>query len=178
MRHRRQREQVPSLPPMPVPSPTMLRLNDEGVVIDFPVPVLRPDAYCWAATMWPDPAQPGGWGRARWWDVRMCRPGYQPVALEYSDLIEFGADLPIGTGRHAAFVPVRWYGILLSSSRWELVAHGPHPTPEAAQRVARELRSSLAYRIIGQIELAPPASARPTPRLPLYLQTPIRSSGG
>jgi len=117
-------------------------------------------------------AQPGGWGRARWWDVRMGRPGYQPVALEYSDLIEFGADLPVGTGRHATWFPVRWYGILLSTSRWELVAHRPHRTPEAAQRVAQDLRSSLAYRLIGQIELAPPPSARPAPRRQLYLQEP------
>jgi hypothetical protein len=173
MRHRHQpAEHLPSLPPMPPPAPTMLRLNDAGAVIDLPVPVLRRDAYCWAATMWPDPAQPGGWGRACWWDVRMGRPGYQPVALEYADLIEFGADLPVGTGRHASWFPVRWYGILLSTSRWELVAHGGHPTPAAAQRVAQELRSSLAYRLIGHIELASPPSARPAPRRQLYLQEP------
>jgi hypothetical protein len=112
MRHRAQPvEHLASLPPMPPPAPTMLRLNDAGAVIDLPVPVLRRDAYCWAATMWPDPAQPSGWGRARWWDVQMGRPGYQPVALEYADLIEFGADLPTRTGRHATWLPVRWYGI-------------------------------------------------------------------
>jgi hypothetical protein len=136
----------------------MLRVLFDGTVIDFPAPILRPDARCWAATLWPDPTQPGGWGRALWWDAGLVRPAYRPVALQYSDIIEFGADLPVGSGRHATIFPVRWYGIMLSRSQWELVAHGPHPTPEAAQRVAQELRSSLAYRLIGQIELAPPAS--------------------
>lgn len=169
---RRSIEATPSRPPMPPPAPTMLRISGDGTVIDFPAPILRPDARCWAATCWPDPAQPGGWGRALWWDVRMGRPGYQPVALQYSDIIEFGADLPVGTGRKATVLPIRWYGIMLSRSRWELVAHGPHHSPDDAQRVAEELRSCLAYRVIGQIELPPPRSARPAPRPRLYLQTP------
>jgi hypothetical protein len=51
---------------MPAPTPTMLRIAEDGTVIDFPTPILRPDAHCWAATIWPDPAQPGAWGRALW----------------------------------------------------------------------------------------------------------------
>jgi hypothetical protein len=69
-------------------------------------------------------------------------------------------------------VPVRWYGILLSTSRYELIAHGPHPSADAAQRVAQDLRSTLAYRIIGKIELAAPRTAKPPPRARLYLQEP------
>jgi hypothetical protein len=169
---RRSQQPMPSLPPLPAPAPTMLRISTDRTVIDFPVPVLRPDARCWAATCWPDPTQPGGWGRAFWWGPQPGRPGYQPVALEYSDIIEFGADLPVGRGRGTKFLPVRWYGILLSTSRYELIAHGPHLTPEAASRVAQELRSSLAYRIIGDIALPPPRSSRPAPRSRLYAQTP------
>jgi hypothetical protein len=165
-------EPVPSRPPLPPPAPTMLRISTDGAVIDFPAPVLRPDAHRWAATCWPDPAQPGGWGRALWWGPQPGRPGYQPVALEYSDIIEFGADLPLGTGRRARSLPIRWYGILLSRSSYELIAHGPHATPDDAQRVATELRSCLAYRIIGEIALPPPRSARPAPRARLYAQTP------
>jgi hypothetical protein len=172
MRHRSTGPPLPSRPPYPPPAPVMLRISTDGAVIDFPAPVLRRDARCWAATCWPDPTQPGGWGRALWWGPIAGRPGYQPVALNFSDIIEFGADLPVGSGRKATVVAVRWYGILLSRSRYELVAHGPHATPDDAQRVGQELRSSLAYRLIGQIELAPPPSARPTPRPRLYFQTP------
>jgi hypothetical protein len=172
---RRRVEPEPSRPPLPPPSPTMLRISSHGAVIDFPAPVLRPDARCWAATCWPDPAQPGGWGRALWWVPELCRPGYQPVALEYSDIIEFGADLPVGTGRKTTLLPIRWYGVLLSRSRYELIAHGPHPTPDAAQRVAHEMRSTLAYRIIGTVALAPAPNARPAARTRLYAQ-PIPGS--
>jgi hypothetical protein len=165
-------EAAPSLPPMPPPVPQMLRISTDGTVIDFPAPVLRPDARCWAATCWPDPAQPGGWGRAVWWPPVAGRPGYQPVALNFSDIVEFGADLPVRSGRKTTVLPVRWYGIMLSQSRYELIVHGPHPTPDTAQRVAHDLRSSLAYRLIGQIELAPPRSTRPAPRPTLHFQTP------
>ncbi len=171
MRHRLA-EPNPSLPPMPPPAPTMLRISTHGKVIDFPAPILRPDARCWAATCWPDPTQPSGWGRALLWGPQVGRPGYQPIALEYSDIIEFGADLTSGSGRKFRTVPVRWYGILLSTSRYELVAHGPHRTPDAAQLVAQELRSTLAYRIIGQIALPAPRTAKAAPRARLYLQEP------
>jgi hypothetical protein len=163
---------TPSLPPTPTPAPTMLRVSTDGKVIDFPAPILRPDARCWAATCWPDPTQPGGWGRALWWGPQVGRPGYQPVALEYSDIIEFGADLITGSGRKARNVAVRWYGILLSTSRYELIAHGPHASADAAHRVAQDLRSALAYRVIGKIELAAPRTAKPPPRARLYLQEP------
>jgi hypothetical protein len=172
MRRHRTIEATPSRPPSPPPAPTMLRLSADGNVIDFPAPVLRPDALCWAATCWPDPSQPGGWGRALWWGPQPGRPGYQPVALEYSDVIEFGADLPLRADRNARSLPVRWYGILLSRSPHELIAHGPHQTPDQAQRVAQQLRSCLAYRIIGEIALPPPRSNRPAPRARLYAQTP------
>lgn len=152
---------TPARPPMPPPAPTMLRIATDGAVIDFPAPVLRPDARCFAATCWPDPTQPGGWGRAVWWGPTSWRPGYQPVALEYSDIIEFGADLPVGRGRKITWLPIRWYGIMLNCSPSELVAHGPHPSAADAYRVAAELRSSLAYRLIGSLELARPDSTRP-----------------
>lgn len=155
---RRHHPPPPSLPPMPPPAPTMLRLSADGTVIDFPAPILRPDARCFAATCWPDPTQPGGWGRALWWGPTGWRPGYQPIGLEYSDIIEFGADLPVGRGRKATVVPVRWYGIMLNRDQWHLVAHGPHPSAVDAYRVAQELRSHLAYRLIGSLELAPPDS--------------------
>ncbi len=123
----------------------MLRVAADRTVINFPVPVLRPDAHCWAATIWPDPAQSGGWDRALWWDWALSRPGYRPIALEYSDIREFGADLPVGTGRDAFLFPIRWYGMMLSRSRWELIAH---------------------------VELAPPGSSRPAPPGRLYFQEP------
>jgi hypothetical protein len=96
-----------------------------------------------------------------WWP-ESWRSGYRPVALEYSDIIEFGADLPLTTGRKPAWQAVRWYGVMLSESRYELIAHGPHRTPDDAQRVAEQLRSSLAYRIIGEIALPAPAPPLPT----------------
>jgi hypothetical protein len=92
----------------------------------------------------------------------------QDVIPTCSDIVEFGADLVVGTGRKARVLPIRWYGILLSRSRWELIAHGPHLTPDDAQRVALELRSCFAYRIVGEIALPPPRDARPAPKGRLY----------
>ena len=111
-RRRNERRRSPiSLPPLPEPAPHLLRVL-EGAVIDFPAPVLRPDAQRWAATCWPDPTQPGGWGRAMWWPSPYHR-GYVPVALDYADVVEFGADIPIRHRRITRWVPVRWYGVVI-----------------------------------------------------------------
>jgi len=135
-----------SLPPLPEAAPHLLRVL-EGAVIDFPAPVLHPDAQRWAATCWPDPTQPGGWGRAMWWPSPYHR-GYVPVALDYADIVEFGADIPIRTQRTTRWVPVRWYGMVIERSRERIVVHGPHPSPHAANGIAVELCDSLAYHRI------------------------------
>jgi hypothetical protein len=131
-----------SLPPLPAPCPRLLRIL-EGAVIDFPAPVLRSDAQRWAATCWPDPTQPGGWGRATWWPSPYHR-GLVPVALDYADIIEFGADIPIRSRRAVRWLPVRWYGVVIGRTPAALVVHGPHPTPAVIAGVAEELRDTVA----------------------------------
>jgi hypothetical protein len=130
-----------SLPPLPEPAPHLLRVL-EGAVIDFPAPVLHPDARRWAATCWPDPTQPGGWGRAIWWPSPYHR-GWLPVALDYADVVEFGADIPIRHGRR--WVPVRWYGIVIQRSTRQLIVYGPVSTPLMASAVAEDLKAAIAH---------------------------------
>jgi hypothetical protein len=138
----RRRQPAISLPPLPDAAPNLLRVL-EGAVIDFPAPVLHPDARRWAATCWPDPTQPGGWGRAIWWPSPYHR-GYVPVALDYADVVEFGADIPSRRGRTTRWVPVRWYGLVIERTAHFLIVHGPHSAPPAAKAVADELRGTIA----------------------------------
>jgi hypothetical protein len=131
------------VPPLPAPGPNLLRILD-GAVVDFPAPVLRPDVHRWAATCWVDPTEPGGWGRAVWWPSPYGR-GYVPVALDYADVVEFGADIPIRQGRATAWLPVRWYGIIVERAERWLIVHGPHLGPGSAKAVADDLRATVAY---------------------------------
>ncbi|MBW3641874.1 MAG: hypothetical protein KY447_03065, partial [Actinobacteria bacterium] len=96
------------------------------------------------ATCWPDPGQPGGWGRALWWSSPYSR-GYLPVALDYADVVEFAADIPVRRWWSTQWWPVRWYGVVVEDTRRGLVVYGPYPTPDAAQRIGDELRCTLAY---------------------------------
>ena len=140
---RRRRQPAISLPPMPDAAPNLLRVL-EGAVIDFPAPVLHPEARPWAATCWPDPTQPGGWGRAIWWPSPYHR-GYVPVALDYADVVEFGADIPTRRGRTTRWVPVRWYGLVVERTPQTLIVHGPYPNPAAAKAIGDELRQTVAF---------------------------------
>ncbi len=141
--HRPRRPAEITLPPLPEPRPHLLRVL-EGAVIDFPAPVLHPQAQRWAATCWPDAGQPGGWGRALWWSSPYSR-GYFPVALDYADIVEFAADIPIRHWWATRWWPVRWYGVVVQDTPRGLVVYGPYPTPDAAQRIGDELRCTLAY---------------------------------
>lgn len=132
-----------ALPPLPEPGPHLLRVL-EGAVVDFPAPVLHREARQWAATCWPDAAQPGGWARALWWTSPYGR-GYLPVALDYADVVEFAADIPVRQRWTTRWWPVRWYGVVVEESPRGLVVYGPYPNPGAAKGVADELRCTLAY---------------------------------
>jgi len=121
----------------------------EGAVIDFPAPVLRSDAHLWAATCWPDPTQPGGWGRALWWPSPYHR-GYVPVALDYADVVEFGADIPVAHRRTTRWIPIRWYGLVIEQARGGLIVHGPYPSATAAKVTADDIRDTIAYHYEAQ----------------------------
>jgi hypothetical protein len=136
-----------AIPPLPDPGLTILRVL-EGAVIDFPAPVLHPTARLWAATCWPDPRQPGGWGRALWWPSPYHR-GYLPVALAFADIIEFGADIPIERRRKTRWVPVRWHGIAIEQRVDLLVAFGPYSDPSVAVSDAHELCGRVAVGLHG-----------------------------
>ena len=131
-----------TLPPLPEPGPHLLRVLD-GAVIDFPAPVLHPQAQRWAATCWPDPVEPCGWGRALWWPSPYSR-GYLPVALDYADVVEFAADVPVRRRWTLRWCPVRWYGVVVEDTPSGLVVYGPYPNPAAAKGIADELRCTLA----------------------------------
>jgi hypothetical protein len=132
-----------SLPPLPEAAPHLLRVL-EGAVIDFPAPILHPEARRWAATCWPDPTQPCGWGRAVWWPSPYHR-GYVPVALDYADIVEFGADIPTPHRRATRWIPVRWYGIVIERTAQRLIAHGPYANHALAEAVAAEMRGAIGH---------------------------------
>lgn len=103
-----------------------------GAIIDLPVPIL-PGAHVWVATIWPDPNAPGGWGRQVWNRDPVTGRGWQlPHQLAAGDVLEFGADAPVG--------PVRWYGIMDSYEvdRWATV-QGPYEHPGTAHDEAQRL---------------------------------------
>jgi hypothetical protein len=155
---RRRRPSPISLPPLPEPAPHLLRVL-EGAVIDFPAPVLHPDARRWAATCWPDPTQPDGWGRAVWWPSPYHR-GYVPVALDYADVIEFGADLRTRHRGTLRWVPVRWYGLVIERGAQRLIAHGPYPSLRSAKAVADEICETIAWNPSSWLRLGPSLTAR------------------
>lgn len=90
------------------------------------IPITAPESgRPWAATLWPNPD--GTWQRSLW----TARPrGYEPVAVHYGDVIEFGAD----TTRQE----VRWYGHLTDVTDDAIILTGPYPTPEDARLAARD----------------------------------------
>ena len=81
-------------------------------------------AALWVATVWPDPAQSGGWGRVR---VAAGPPGrgwVLPAVTHLGDVVEFGAD-------HDR-TPVRWYGFVQHLSDTALILVGPYREPGEA----------------------------------------------
>jgi hypothetical protein len=84
-----------------------------------------------------------------WWPSPYHR-GYVPVALDYADVVEFGADIPTGRGRTTRWVPVRWYGVLVERTPHRLIVHGPYPNPSSSKAVADQLRSTVAYHVLSR----------------------------
>lgn len=111
-------------------------------MIAFPTPILRPDAHCWAATVWPKPGLAGQLGPGAVNGPGSERPDYRPSPSKRPP-IEFGADLPVGTGRHAFLFPMRWYGIMLSRSRGSLSPMAPTQAPTPRTASPKQMRSSL-----------------------------------
>jgi len=73
-----------------------------------------------------------------------------PVALDYADVVEFGADIPTMIRRTTRWVPVRWYGIVIDRTPQRLIVHGPDPNPAAARAVANELRDTVAAHYVAR----------------------------
>lgn len=106
-----------------------------AVVVDSPLPPAGPG---WMATVWPDPAVPGGWGRMLWQpDPAYGRGWLIPDRLTLGDVLEFGAHSSAGD---------RWYGILDSYEvgAW-LTVQGPYPAPAAALEEAERLLAGERY---------------------------------
>ncbi len=129
MRHRCM-EPIPSRPPLPPPAPTMLRISTDGAVIDFPRLSCGPTLAAGLLLAGPTQLSPAAGaelfgGAHSTGDLATTRSRSSTPTSS-----EFGADLPIRTGRKGRSLPIHWYGILLSRSRYELIAHGLHLTPD------------------------------------------------
>ena len=90
------------------------------------IPITAPDGRRpWAATLWPNPD--GSWQRSLW----TARPrGYQPIAVHYGDVIEFGT----GAGPTAAI----WYGHLTDTTPDAIIITGLYPTAHDAYQCAQD----------------------------------------
>lgn len=159
-----------------LPGPIVLRHID-GTLVEFPL-AARPGARRWIATLYPEPANRYGWGRELWHHDR--GRGFSSVRIAPGDLIEFGADHPVGHVRKH-LQPHRWYGFIAAIHDTGFVAIGPYPGPQAAHTAAyhaqaawrtRQVQDSRADQVAADIEqagdptgsrLASPAAAHQVP---------------
>jgi hypothetical protein len=141
-------------PPAPEGPPLKaFRVLAGTTVIDLPF-LPPPGARVRAATLWPDPANPTGWGAAPW-EPGPAGRGFTPVAVELGDVVGFAADLPAPpppqinpanpfqhppahplAPRPAAAV-VTWYGYLHAVDADRLLLRGPYHRPEHAYTAAQ-----------------------------------------
>ncbi|WP_239331560.1 hypothetical protein [Frankia sp. CiP3] len=154
------RRTVPDNPPLKA-----FRLLAGATVIDVPFQVPR-GAVVRAATLWPDPTQPTGWG-AYPWESGPGRRGFTPAEIDLGDVVGFAADLPaappapIAPGnpyqRPTAPAPappasttvMTWYGYLHAVDPDRIILRGPYHRPEDAYTAAQQA-------LHAQLRAAPP----------------------
>jgi hypothetical protein len=83
-----------------------------------------PGARLWIATIWPDAAHPGGWGRLLWHRHPRGRGWLIEPLTHLGDVIEFGADY------HDE--PDRWYGFVSRADETGILLVGPYESPAEA----------------------------------------------
>ena len=94
-----------------------------GSLLDNPLDP-APGSQVWVATIWPDPQQPGGWGRLVW-DRHPTGRGWTIHPMTHlGDVIEFGADRSNSIDR--------WYGYLMHGDETAIQVVGPFWEPQAA----------------------------------------------
>jgi hypothetical protein len=81
-------------------------------------------AHVWVATIWPDRAQPAGWGRLVWQRGGVGRGWIIEPLTHLGDVVEFGADTPAHSDR--------WYGYVHAADDTSLTLVGPYPNPADA----------------------------------------------
>jgi hypothetical protein len=135
-------------PPTPdTPTLRAFRLLRGQVLIDLPFYPYT-NAVIRAATLWPDPSTPGGWGHAFWEPAAYGR-GFVPGAVDLGDVIGFTAEihpppaLPPSTAAPGTDQPspvryLSWYGYLHQISDATLVLRGPYSHPLAAYTAAQQ----------------------------------------
>lgn len=99
-----------------------------NTLLDLPL-VLARGARVWVATIWPDPNQPGGWGRLVWQSSPTGRGWLTHSLTHLGDVIEFGAD-------HDGLTD-RWYGYFSTADDYTLIVVGPYENPAETEADGR-----------------------------------------
>ena len=114
-----------------------------GCLIDAPdldIPD-APDAWRWAATVWPDPLAPDQWAALEW------HPGERgwllPVTLAIGDVVEFGITAFDSNDRPMPECTSRWYGWLHHATDLAVIVYGPYDHPQPATEAAREVINEI-----------------------------------
>jgi hypothetical protein len=114
-----------------------------GALLDLPL-VPEPGSKVWVATIWPDPNEPGGWGRLLWERNPAGRGWLIHPLTHLGDVIESGAD-------HDGQAD-RWYGYVSDASKYTIVLVGPYMSPSDA---ATDGRGSLSRWAISAVRGQP-----------------------
>jgi hypothetical protein len=113
-----------------------------AALVDWP-PIIAPQRSAntcptrWVRTLWPEPANPGGWAA---WDWQPAPRGWiVPAELTIGDVIEFGMAWlePDGTAHPRS--TARWYGWLRLFTPHAIVVQGPYCFPADAARGAQPM---------------------------------------
>src|SRR5262245_6733977 len=98
---------------------------------DLPSPPRDSGWRRWAATLWPDAAQPDGWAALEW--CAASRGWWLPSTLAVGDIVEFGVCWTAWRRPHVH----RWFGWVDYTTPLALVLNGPYVHPDLALIDAR-----------------------------------------
>ena len=116
------------------------------IELPFPVPAgLR----VWAASIWPDPASPPGWGRQLWRYDQDRRGWVIPANCTHGAVVELGAATH-ARRRRPARTQIAWYSVALAHDHQWLVCTTPFTNPADAQRHATQLTDHHRQAVIAR----------------------------
>ena len=109
-----------------------------SLLVELPFTVER-GLYPWAASLWPAPGRPPGWGRELWTYDPVRRGWIIPTGCTHGTVIELGAAHPPHRRRRSTPAHTAWYSVALAHDQHWLVCSAPFTNPANAHHHARSL---------------------------------------